>query len=654
MKKRIISVITAFFMTVTMMAGTVMPVMADTYDGGLMWSYRDASNSAMTGITSPSTDEEGKYIYVASAKQFYKLDAKSGELKGKVTLSGSVGYNKIAPVIAEDKAFIPLGAGKLDIVDTAAMKLIRTVQFADAESHKGHQTLTPAVYDRESNSVYLGTWRKGHGGVYAKVSLDDYSSTVIAESDTGFYWSGASVSGDYVVFGSASDGSDDPNTPSDGDAVLYAYCKADGSVLETILEGSGSICTSVVAENGKYYFVSKKGRLYEACISDGELRASIKAELGSKSTCTPYISGGKVYIGTASSVMAVDLETGKTVASYKAPADVKGLIVVDDKVYCTYNKSPGGLYDVTGSQNYYVPHSSMQQYCISTIIAGNDGTLYYSNDSNNVFAVRDTDDLISAGWGSISYKTVSYTGTARKPVVTVTYKGETLTAGKDYIASYSCNIYPGTANVTVKGTGGYAGVHYLTFAISKPKVAAQKTLTQQLYGADDFKVTWSTQKVTGAAVKYKVQYQKYGGSWSTIYNGTTASSCKKANLADGVKYRFRVTPYVKVNGVTYSGTSKTTGYMYTLKTPAKPAVKRVSTKKATLKWGKVNGASGYKIYRATSKNGKYKCIKTVSGTSVKITAKKGSKYYYKVRAYKKSGKNIILGPGSSYRYYKFK
>jgi hypothetical protein len=31
----------------------------------------------------------------------------------------------------------------------------------------------------------------------------------------------------------------------------------------------------------------------------------------------------------------------------------------------------------------------MQQYCISTVSAGEDGTLYYKNDSGNIFALRE-------------------------------------------------------------------------------------------------------------------------------------------------------------------------------------------------------------------------------------------------------------------------
>ena len=59
-------------------------------------------------------------------------------------------------------------------------------------------------------------------------------------------------------------------------------------------------------------------------------------------------------------------------------------------------------------------------------------------------------------------------------------------------------------------------------------------------------------------------------------------------------------------------------------------------------WDKIDGLDGYKVYRATSKNGKYSLVKTT--TSVKTVSyintvrTTGKTYYYKVRGYKKVGK----------------
>lgn len=62
---------------------------------------------------------------------------------------------------------------------------------------------------------------------------------------------------------------------------------------------------------------------------------------------------------------------------------------------------------------------------------------------------------------------------------------------------------------------------------------------------------------------------------------------------------------------------------------------KAGSKKITLTWKKVSKATGYKVYRASKKNGKYKYVRTVKSTKyVNSKLKKGKKYYYKVRAYK--------------------
>jgi lactocepin len=60
-----------------------------------------------------------------------------------------------------------------------------------------------------------------------------------------------------------------------------------------------------------------------------------------------------------------------------------------------------------------------------------------------------------------------------------------------------------------------------------------------------------------------------------------------------------------------------------------------ATNAITLTWNKVSGANGYEVYRATSKNGKYTKVASVTKTSYKDSKlKAGKTYYYKVCAYK--------------------
>ena len=76
--------------------------------------------------------------------------------------------------------------------------------------------------------------------------------------------------------------------------------------------------------------------------------------------------------------------------------------------------------------------------------------------------------------------------------------------------------------------------------------------------------------------------------------------------------------------------------------PAKTTITRAKGKKkaVALKWKKQTDATGYVIYRATKKAGKYKVVKTINKKSTTTWTnkklKKGKKYFYKIKVYKKS------------------
>lgn len=80
-------------------------------------------------------------------------------------------------------------------------------------------------------------------------------------------------------------------------------------------------------------------------------------------------------------------------------------------------------------------------------------------------------------------------------------------------------------------------------------------------------------------------------------------------------------------------------------------VKNVKKLKAVVSWKKVSKASGYEVYRANKKKGKFKKIATIKkGSIVKYTNKKLKKkksYFFKIRAYRVSGKKKVYGKYSS-------
>ncbi len=176
-----------------------------------------------------------------------------------------------------------------------------------------------------------------------------------------------------------------------------------------------------------------------------------------------------------------------------------------------------------------------------------------------------------------------------------------------------------------------------------PKPGKPGSFRATSYGYKGTKLTWSkSARAKGYRVyvsttkngKYRYLKQLSGGTNTTNIN---------TGLKTGKTYYYRVRSYDIVGGgvkIFSSYTSK----LGAKPKPAKPKnmVLKPGSKKVTVSWSKVKGATRYQIYRATSKTGKYSRIATIKGT--KITnkkLKKGKNYYYKVRAYRsQKGKKI--------------
>ncbi|MCI9447373.1 MAG: hypothetical protein HFH36_08265 [Lachnospiraceae bacterium] len=156
-------------------------------------------------------------------------------------------------------------------------------------------------------------------------------------------------------------------------------------------------------------------------------------------------------------------------------------------------------------------------------------------------------------------------------------------------------------------------------------------------GVKKVTVTWKAAK---NATKYEV-YRSYSKKGKYVKLGATSKKTytdKKATPGKTAYYKV-----IAYNGKLKGSYSKIVSTSI-LKAPAKlkATVKKAGKKKnVTLSFGKVKGASGYEIYKATKKNGKYKKVATLNkGKTVKKVfknAKKGT-CFYKVKAYKQISK----------------
>lgn len=231
----------------------------------------------------------------------------------------------------------------------------------------------------------------------------------------------------------------------------------------------------------------------------------------------------------------------------------------------------------------------------------------------------------------LNVSSCTYNGKSRTPSVIASFNGVKLVKGTDYTVTYKNNIYPGKASVIITGKGKFTGSVTKTLTIKAVSISPkQKT---SAYANNSITLTWG--KVTGAT-----GYEVYRATTSTgTYKkvATTKNlSYKNSSLKAGTTYYYKVKAYKTVSGVKkYIGTSSAKAMITRPSTPT--AKVTAGTRKATITWNKVTGASGYEVYMSTSKTGTYSRIKTV-GSSVKSITKtslvKGKRYYFKVKAYK--------------------
>ena len=150
---------------------------------------------------------------------------------------------------------------------------------------------------------------------------------------------------------------------------------------------------------------------------------------------------------------------------------------------------------------------------------------------------------------------------------------------------------------------------------------------------DSITLVWNSYpKATGYQI-YKATSKK--GKYKKIKD-TNSTNFKREDLTTNKTCYYKVRAYKKKsNGKKeYAKFSSIVKATPTLETPAATVSSGSSGVKVS--WNAVSGAKGYEVYRATSKNGSYSCVKTTSDTSFSNTSiTENKEYYYKVRAYRK-------------------
>ena len=166
-------------------------------------------------------------------------------------------------------------------------------------------------------------------------------------------------------------------------------------------------------------------------------------------------------------------------------------------------------------------------------------------------------------------------------------------------------------------------------------VTKVKKLTQaKKYSENSITMTWNKCKNVKGYEIYRATSKN--GKYKKIKT-TTSTKYKDVKLSSGKTYYYKVRAYNVVSGKKLYGKFSDIKAMGTK--PKTPSIKVSAGKnEAKVTWKKISRVSGYDVYMSTRKNGTYRKTKTLEAkktSCLKTGLKKGNKYYFKIRSYRK-------------------
>ena len=181
------------------------------------------------------------------------------------------------------------------------------------------------------------------------------------------------------------------------------------------------------------------------------------------------------------------------------------------------------------------------------------------------------------------------------------------------------------------------------------KARVNKITKVEPLGPSSLRITWN--KVPGAT-EYHLFCSTDMKNWNWVKT-TTGTSLTNTNLKAGTRYFYRIS-YERLGvmgcdlGPAAAGVPMAKTRITSLTSPLGKQIK--------MTWAKAAGASGYQVAMATSANGSYKSVRTVTGGTAAIFSgvKSGSTLFFKVRPYRRVYTTTYWGPYTAPRAVKVK
>lgn len=457
------------------------------------------------------------YLYVATEHGLSKVAKSTGELLKTTALSTTESY---APQIAygDGKIFVTNATG-IDAFDALTMELVWSTPIS---TFGDYVAATPILYDNTSKKLYVGdygdsNYTLGTYGGYSAIDAETGASKWImyGGATDARYWAGAVIIGDYVVFGSDSGTLTSVKTDASG----YAFASGTLTV-------NGKIRSSIAYDGTYLYFTTSSGYIYKVSInsSTGAFTSVASRKFTTGSNSTPLVYNGRIYVGANDGIYVLNSSDLSQVSNYTASGSVQssGLLTTayggTAYVYFTVNSAKGEIIVISDDgtnvsyETLYTP--SKAQYTFTSLIADSDGTIFYTNDSGYIFAIRNTNETktdkakttINVSPAS-AYDSGTYTTIYPTIIVKDNAGNEvsTSSSGTYYLAagSYSYKIsFSGytttTGSFTVSADDIVNGSKTVPVTLSSTSAPSPSTLTITVSVIGDNNKTWIDNTVTVA------------------------------------------------------------------------------------------------------------------------------------------------------------
>lgn len=373
---------------------------------GLLWAKKLGNSAGPALIVNDS-------VYAYSGNKIYKLNKNNGEVEAEGTLElGSnswaqpFGSSTYPVTYGNGKIYVGLSDCKIQALDATTLESKWVYEENLKSPGYSPDTTSPIVY--KDSKIYVGFY-PGWGSsntAFVCINADSGKAEWNEEEEGSFQANGAAIIGNYVVYGNTTTGN------------ITSRNKDNGELVEKLPVESAGIKSGIVYNNGKIYCVaSKPNNKATLVVADFDsttgkfdnLQTTDFSAYGTYSVNTPVVYNGIVYVGVGSR-----LEGGKVVAVDPSKENAilwaqsvtgypEGAILLssayekEDSIYLytTYNyKNPEGIdvvrvkADGSSAESYNLfINGSAAGMSTSGIIADENGTLYYSNQSGYIMAV---------------------------------------------------------------------------------------------------------------------------------------------------------------------------------------------------------------------------------------------------------------------------